>query len=199
MTGTLEKSQGIIVAGVGGQGAITLAQLILVAAWRCGYCCMQSEVHGMSQRGGAVNAHVVFDDEPVTSPTVMEGDTDILIGMEPLETLRYVHMVKKKGIVISSLVPIKNIVAYPNEEEVLEALRQVPNIALVDTRDNAKRPSDRQAGNMTLLGLASHYMPIDAAVWSDIFKERFTPKGEKVVQTNIEAFEFGRNSRINPA
>lgn len=193
MAETLKQAQGIIVAGVGGQGAITLAQLILGAAWRSGYHVIQSEVHGMSQRGGAVNAHVVFDSEPVTSPTIMEGGADVLIGMEPLETLRYVHMIKKEGAVISSLAPIKNMATYPDETSVIDALKQVPDVKMVDTVANAKELGNKHAGNMTLLGMASNYMPIDVELWKRIFTERFQAKGEKIINMNIEAFQFGRN------
>ncbi len=192
MTKTLDKAQGIIVAGVGGQGAITLAQLILGAAWRSGYSCLQSEVHGMSQRGGAVNAHIVFDTQIVTSPIIMEGAADVLVGMEPLETLRYVNMVGKGGAIISSISPIKNMAAYPEEETVMNGLKEVPNVMLVDTAANAKTLGNKHAGNMTLLGLASNYIPIENDIWELILTERFQAKGEKVIQKNIEAFAFGR-------
>lgn len=192
MVQVLDKAQGIIVAGVGGQGAITLAQLILGAVWRSDYHCLQSEVHGMSQRGGAVNAHIVFDSKEVTSPTIMEGTADVLIGMEPLETLRYLHMVKDGGHIVSSLTPIVNMASYPEESTVLDAVKQVEGIHLVDTEANAKTLGNKHAGNMTLLGLASNFIPLDKDIWNSILEERFKAKGEKVIGRNKEAFAFGR-------
>lgn len=193
----LEKTQSIIVAGVGGQGAITLARLILSAAWRCGFFCLQSEVHGMSQRGGAVNAQVLFDSEPVSSPTAMEGSTDVLIGMEPLETLRYLHMVKWDGVVVCALAPVRNMADYPQEERVLAALERVPGLLQVDTEAHAKRLGSKHAGSMALLGAASDHLPIEADAWQSVIEESFRTKGEKVVRTNVEAFESGRNRSHN--
>jgi len=193
MTKVLDKAQGIIVAGVGGQGAITLAQLILGAAWKSNYHCLQSEVHGMSQRGGAVNAHIVFDSGPVTSPTIMEGSADVLIGMEPLETLRYIHMVKKDGHIISSTSPLVNMSTYPDESKVQAAIEEIEGIHLVDTDETSKQLKNRHAGNVILLGMASTFLPMEHDLWNSIFEERFQTKGEKVVQKNIEAFAFGRN------
>ena len=193
MTPILDKAQGIIVAGVGGQGAITLAQLILGAAWKSDYFCLQSEVHGMSQRGGAVNAHIVFDSAPVTSPTIMEGAADVLIGMEPLETLRYIHMVKKDGNVISSTSPLINMSTYPEESQVLSAIKEIDGIHLVDTNESTKTLKNRHAGNVILLGMASKFLPMEQDLWHTIFEERFKAKGEKVIQKNIEAFTHGRN------
>jgi len=193
MAKQLDKAIGVIVAGVGGQGAITLAQLILGAAWRSDYQCLQSEVHGMSQRGGAVNAHIVFDSETVTSPLITEGCADLLIGMEPLETLRYVHLVKADGVIISAIKPIINMDFYPEIDEVLEALKTVAGIHLVDTVANARKLGNKHAGNMTLLGLATNYLPIEVDTWSKILTESFQSKGDKVINKNIEALTFGRN------
>ena len=193
MAKQLDKAIGVIVAGVGGQGAITLAQLILGAAWRSDYQCLQSEVHGMSQRGGAVNAHIVFDSETVTSPLITEGCADLLIGMEPLETLRYVHLVKADGVIISAIKPIINMDFYPEIDEVLEALKTVAGIHLVDTVANARKLGNKHAGNMTLLGLATNYLPIEVDIWSKILTESFQSKGDKVINKNIEALNFGRN------
>lgn len=193
MTPVLEKAQGIIVAGVGGQGAITLAQLILGAAWKSDYYCLQSEVHGMSQRGGAVNAHIVFDSAPVTSPTIMEGAADVLIGMEPLETLRYIHMVKQDGNVISSTSPLVNMPTYPDESQVISAINEIDDIHLVDTDECAKTLKNRHAGNVVLLGMASKFLPMEQELWHSIFEERFKTKGEKIIHKNVEAFTYGRN------
>ncbi len=189
----LDKAYGVIVAGVGGQGAITVAQLLLGAVWRSGYYCLQSEVHGMSQRGGAVNAHVVFDSEPVTSPIIEEGTADVLVGIEPLETLRYVGMMKEGAVIVSSKSPIKNMASYPEESQVFSELEKVPNMELVDTEGYAKELKNRHAGNVILLGMASKNLPIELDTWKSVIAERFQAKGEEVINKNIEAFEFGRN------
>ena len=188
-----EKAHGIVIAGVGGQGALTLAQLVLGAAWRSGYYVLQSEIHGMSQRGGAVNAHIIFDKKPVTSPILTEGSAELLIGLEPLETLRYLSLLTKDAKVVSSKTPIINMGGYPEEEDIFKALEKVSNIDLIDTVASAKELNYRHAGNMALLGVASKSIPIEMDIWEKIIAERFQTKGEKVIEQNIKSFKYGRN------
>ena len=192
MKNRLNRPFGVIVAGVGGQGAITLAQLVLGAAWKSGFFVHQSEVHGMSQRGGSVNAHILFDKKEVSSPVVMEGAGNLLIGMEPLETLRYLSLLRKDAEVVSSVIPIKNMAEYPDVDKILSELKSVPGVTLVDTDKYSKELSNKKAGNIILLGIASKHMPISKKMWHEVIKERFEGKGEKIIDKNIEAFEFGR-------
>ena len=188
----IKRPYGVIVAGVGGQGAITLAQLILGAAWKSGYYVHQAEVHGMSQRGGSVNAHILFDTKEVSSPVVMQGSGDLLIGMEPLETLRYLYLLSKYASVISSAVPIKNMAEYPDIEKVLVELQATSGITLVETDKHSKTLNNPKAGNMILLGIASKHLPVRNDIWEIVINERFKQKGMDVVHKNLEAFEFGR-------
>ena len=182
---------GVVVAGVGGQGAITIAQLILGAAWKAGYYVIQSEVHGMSQRGGSVSAQIIFDKKEVSSPVVMEGSGDVLIGIEPLETLRYVGLMNKNAFIVSSTSTVKNMSQYPNEKELLSQFDQIDNSTLVDTEKYSKELKNRHAGNIILLGIASKHLPISKETWHEVMRERFAAKGETVIQKNIDAFEFG--------
>jgi indolepyruvate ferredoxin oxidoreductase, beta subunit len=188
----IKRPYGVIVAGVGGQGTITMAQLILGAAWKSGYFVHQAEVHGMSQRGGSVNAHVLFDTKEVSSPVVMEGSGDLLIGLEPLETLRYLYLLGKNACLISSVVPIKNMTEYPDIDKVLSEFKTVSNVTLVEIDKHSKTLNNRKAGNMILLGIASKHLPVRNDIWEMVIFERFEQKGKDVVHKNIEAFEFGR-------
>ncbi|HLE11714.1 MAG: hypothetical protein A2504_15550 [Bdellovibrionales bacterium RIFOXYD12_FULL_39_22] len=187
-----DKLYGIIVAGVGGQGAITLAQLFLGAAWRSRLHTMQSEVHGMSQRGGSVNAQISISKAEVTAPLLLSGAVDLLISMEPLEALRYVPFLSKNATIITSTEPTINMDNYPDINLILGALREIPGTILVDTAEHAKKLANKNAGNMVLLGVASNYTPIDKTIWHTIIEERFASKGEKVVVKNIEAFDIGK-------
>ena len=184
----------IVVAGVGGQGAVTIAQLVLGAAWKAGYKVIQSEVHGMSQRGGSVSAQILFDKKDVSSPVVMEGTGDVLIGIEPLETLRYVNLMKKDAHIISSTVPIKNMSTYPDDKDVISQLEKINNTTLLDTEKYSKELNNKHAGNIILLGITSKHLPISVEIWHKVMHEKFAAKGEAVIQKNIEAFEFGRKS-----
>jgi indolepyruvate ferredoxin oxidoreductase beta subunit len=188
----MNKAQGIIVAGVGGQGALTIAQLILGAAWKSKFHVMQSEIHGMSQRGGAVNAHILFDTEPVTSPIVMDGDAELFVGMEPLEALRYLPLMNKDAVMIVSTIPVKNMEDYPDLEKILAELRSISGVKLIDTDKYSKELNYRNAGNMILLGALSMHLPFADDIWKQTIRERFLDKGEKVIEQNIIAFDFGK-------
>lgn len=186
------KAQGIIIAGVGGQGALTVAQLLLGVAWKSKYHVLQSEVHGMSQRGGAVNAQVLFDTEQVTSPIVMDGTADYMVAMEPLEALRYLPLMSKNAVMVVAINPIKNMANYPEVSTVIQELETVPGVLLVDMEKYAKELNYRNAGNMVLLGALSKSLPFTYEIWKEILAERFKDKGEKVIEQNLQAFDVGR-------
>jgi len=183
------------VAGVGGQGAITIAQLVLGAAWKSGAHVLQSEIHGMSQRGGEVSAHIVFGEGEVTSPTIEEGTANVLLGLEPLECLRYVHFLKSGARVISSTTPIVNMDNYPQEKEVTSALGELDAVTLVDSSALSKELGFVQGGNMALLGMASTHLPIKKQFFEEAISERFQAKGKKIIEKNIKAFNHGRNQQ----
>lgn len=183
----------IVVAGVGGQGAITMAQLILGAAWMQGLHVLQSEIHGMSQREGEVSAHILISESEVTSPTIEPGGADLLLGMEPLESLRHIHFLKPEGQAVTSITPVINMDHYPDPEKVLAILKKIPNCHLLDTDSISKELKFKQAGNIVLLGEASKLMPIKEDIWITAISERFKIKGEKVVEKNLEAFKLGRS------
>lgn len=189
----INKPSGVIVAGVGGQGAITVSQLILGAAWKSGYYTLQSEVHGMSQRGGSVNAQILFDKKEVTSPVIMEGRGDLLIGLEPLETLRYLNLLDEGAFVISSVSPIKNMMTYPEIGKIIAELKKIPGVLLIDTEKLSVELDNKNAGNMILLGVASKHLPFEDNTWYEVINERFEGKSEVLIKKNIEAFEYGKN------
>lgn len=184
---------GLVVAGVGGQGAITIAQLILGAAWMSDMHVLQSEVHGMSQRGGEVSAHILFSKEEVTSPTIEAGTGDLLLGLEPLETLRHLIYLKKDAPVISSSSPIVNMDTYPRIDEITKLLESVDGVKLFDSEALSKELHFSQGGNIVLLGATSNYLPIEDAIWGKVISERFQSKGDEIIEKNMNAFNMGKN------
>ena len=186
------RIHGIVLSGVGGQGVLSLAQIVLEALRRSGLHALQSEIHGMSQRGGSVHAQVCFSDLPLTSPIIDEGCADLLIALEPLEALRYVAMLRRNGQLVVSEEPQADMAGYPPLEDVYAALKGVHGCHLVDTEDLARRLSHRQAGGMALLGLASRFLPVSDEVWQEIITQRFESKGARIVEKNLEAFHVGR-------
>jgi len=186
------RIHGIVLSGVGGQGVLSLAQIVLEALRRSGLHALQSEIHGMSQRGGSVHAQVCFSDLPLTSPIIDEGCADLLIALEPLEALRYVAMLRRNGHLVVSEEPQADMAGYPPLEDVYAALKGVHGCHLVDTEDLARRLGHRQAGGMALLGLASTFLPVSDAIWHAVITQRFESKGARITEKNLEAFHVGR-------
>ena len=183
---------GLVVAGVGGQGTITIAQLVLGAAWMSDLHVLQSEVHGMSQRGGEVSAHILFSKEEVTSPTIEAGTGDLLLGLEPLETLRHLLYLKKDAPVISSSSPIVNMDTYPQIDKITELLAKVDGVKLFDSVAISEELGFLQGGNIVLLGATSNYLPIEDAIWEKAISERFQSKGDEIIEKNMNAFNIGK-------
>ena len=186
------RIHGIVLSGVGGQGVLSLAQILLEALRRSGLHALQSEIHGMSQRGGSVHAQVCYSEIPLTSPILDEGGADLLLALEPLEALRYVAMLRMNGHLVVSEEPQMDMAGYPPLDDVYAALKAVRGAHLVDTEDLARRLNHRQAGGMALLGLASRFLPVGDAVWREVITQRFEAKGARVTEKNLEAFEAGR-------
>jgi indolepyruvate ferredoxin oxidoreductase beta subunit len=186
------RVHGIVLCGVGGQGVLSLAQIVLEALRRSGFHALQSEIHGMSQRGGSVHAQVCFAEVPLSSPIIDEGCADLLIALEPLEALRYVAMLKMNGHLVVSEEPQSDMDAYPPLDDVFAALKAVRGCHLVDTEDLARRLSHKQAGGMALLGMASKFLPVADSVWHEVITQRFAVKGARVAEKNLEAFNAGR-------
>jgi indolepyruvate ferredoxin oxidoreductase beta subunit len=187
-----DKTFGLVVAGVGGQGAITIAQLVLGAAWMSGLHVLQSEVHGMSQRGGEVSAHIMISKNKVTSPTIEKGTGDLMIGLEPLEALRHMVYLRKGAHIITSNSAIKNMETYPDIEKVKKLLSEIDGVQMIDSDALSKEMRFPQGGTIALLGAASEYLPINNDIWEKVLAERFKNKGEKVIEKNLKAFITGK-------
>ena len=182
----------IILAGVGGQGILSIATVIGDAALNEGLYLKQAEVHGMSQRGGDVQSNLRISSEPIYSDLIPKGGADIIISLEPMEALRYLRYLKEDGWIVSSSKPFVNIPNYPDIEEVLAHVKAVEHHVLVDVEELAKQASAPvQAANMVLLGAAIPMLGIDHDKMIEGVKRIFARKGEAVVVTNIAAIEIG--------
>ena len=186
----------IILAGVGGQGILTIATIIGNAATVAGLHLKQAEVHGMSQRGGDVQSNLRLSTEPIYSDLIRQGAADLIISMEPMEALRYLPYLNKEGWIVSSSHPFKNIPNYPDEAALANELAALPHVATLPIEEVAKKHSLPKSANMVLLGMAARYMEI---LTPDQLRESiarvFAPKGDKVVADNIKAFDLGLSAR----
>ena len=182
----------IILAGVGGQGILSIATVIGEAALKDGLYLKQAEVHGMSQRGGDVQSNLRLSSEPIYSDLIPKGGADIIISLEPMEALRYLPYLKPDGWIVSSCKPFVNIPNYPDIEQVLEHIKAVKNHVLLDVEVLAKEAgAPLQAANMVLLGAAIPMLGIDHDKIVAGVERIFARKGEAVVAANIAAIEAG--------
>jgi indolepyruvate ferredoxin oxidoreductase beta subunit len=183
----------IVLCGVGGQGGISVSVVIARAAMAEGLRVKQSEIHGMSQRGGEVLAHLRLSDSEPASPTIAMGGADLIVSFEPLEGLRYLPWLNAaSGVLLSATAPIRNIAAYPPIEQVLAELRLLPRAILLDAERLAREAGNARSVNMVLVGAAAGYLPVKPDSLIMAIKERFDRKGEAIVAANLKAFEYGR-------
>ena len=186
----------IILAGVGGQGILTIAAVVARTAVRRGLNLKQSEVHGMAQRGGAVLAHLRISDEPIYSDLVPRGKADFVVAVEPLEALRQAPSLAAHGKLLVNRTPLTNIDNYPELEDIYAEIERIPGHCLIDADALAKKAGSGRAMNMVMLGTLSHWLDdgIPADAFLQTIDEVFRSKGEKIVAVNKEAFESGRRA-----
>ena len=184
----------IILAGVGGQGVLSVSAVIASSAMQEGLHVKQSEVHGMSQRGGAVLAHLRISDQPIASDLIPRGTAAIVLSMEPLESLRYLEYLAPTGTVITASTPVDNIVDYPPVDQVLAQVRQIASAFIVDAGQLARQAGSARAMNMVIVGAASHWLPVKMETLEAFARSVFAAKGGKVVETNIKALRAGRDA-----
>ena len=188
----------VILAGVGGQGVLSVASLIAAGALRGGYHVKQSEVHGMAQRGGSVLAHLRMASRPVHSDIVPLGAADLILGMEPVEALRHLPYLAPEGTLVVSTEPVRNMPVYPDLDHLVASIRQVPRSFLVDTGDLARKAGSPRCANVVMVGAASALLPIFPGRLEDTIREVFAAKGTEVVALNLRAFRLGRDAVAAP-
>ena len=181
----------IILAGVGGQGILSIAAVIGEAALADGLFMKQSEVHGMSQRGGDVQSHLRISDQPIASDLIPLGAADIIISLEPMEALRYLPYLKKDGWIVTGSKPFLNIPNYPELEQIIESYKILTNKVILDVEQIAKDLGTPRSSNVVLLGAASSHLPIDFFKLENGIRRIFGRKGEAVVEANLKALAAG--------
>lgn len=182
----------IILAGVGGQGILSIATIIGYAAIESNLALKQSEVHGMSQRGGDVQSHLRISDQAIYSDLVALGKATLVLSVEPLECLRYLPYLSATGWLITNTVPFINITNYPPQEALMEEITAYPRHIALDADKIAKQVGSARSANMVMLGAASPYIDLPFAKLEEGIRTIFERKGEKIVNANLEALRAGR-------
>lgn len=181
----------IILAGVGGQGILSIATILGAAALSDNLYLKQAEVHGMSQRGGDVMSCLRLSSSPIASDLIPQGKADLVVSLEPMEALRYIQWLSPQGWIVTNTVPMVNITSYPPMEDITGALDATGRVVYFDMDEVAKEVASARASNMVLLGAAAPMIDIPVDKIENAIREVFGAKGERIVENNLMAFRAG--------
>jgi indolepyruvate ferredoxin oxidoreductase beta subunit len=184
----------IILAGVGGQGILSIATIIGYAALKQNMFLKQAEVHGMSQRGGDVQSHLRISDHEIFSDLVPAGQADMIISVEPMESLRYVPFLSGDGYLLTNSNPVVNIPNYPPIESVVAEIEKQPRHILMDADQIAKDAGNPKGMNMVILGAASELLGLPYESFEEGIRTVFGRKGDEIVNLNLAAMQKGREA-----
>ncbi len=189
----MSETKNILFSGVGGQGILLASEVTADALIEAGYDVKKSEVHGMAQRGGAVEAHLRYG-ERVYSPLIEPGSAHVQVSFELLEALRYLPYLNKESKVIvntQKIYPLSvatGIMSYP--EGILDKLKDLGvSVYPVDAFQLAKELGEVRVVNMILVGMLSRFLPVKQEIFFDIIRNRVKRQFQEV---NIEAFKRGQ-------
>ncbi|MGV8095130.1 MAG: indolepyruvate oxidoreductase subunit beta [Mangrovibacterium sp.] len=182
----------IILAGVGGQGILSIATALGGAVLLENLYLKQAETHGMSQRGGAVVSHLRISDKPIASDLIPLGGADLVLSVEPMESLRYLPFLKENGYLVTNTNPFVNIPDYPDIAMVMEEISRLPHYVAIDADQIAKEVGNTRTSNMVMLGAASPFIHIEFSKIEAGIRSTFERKGEAVVSVNLKALHAGR-------
>lgn len=191
-----DRTYNIVIAGVGGQGTILTSKILAHLAMAANMDVKQSEVHGMSQRGGTVVSMVRFG-KKIHSPLVMQGDADLVLAFELLEGARHLDYLREDGLAVINLETIHpstvgaGLATYPeNPEEAVKALR--PESLFINASELALQAGNSRSANVVLLGALSRRLPFSLEEWENAIRALVPPK---TLEVNLKAFNLGRESQ----
>ena len=181
-----------ILVGVGGQGAILTAKVLVNGLMKAGYDVKMSEVHGMSQRGGSVSTQVHWG-EKVNSPLIGPGAADILVAFEKMEAVRYANFLKPDGVAVindyaqPSATIAAGLAEYP--EGCLEAMEENFRCFTLDAAKIAEELGNPRCMNIVLFGAMTHALGMEDVDWEAVIRETVP---EKFLELNLAAYRAGR-------
>ena len=184
----------ILFAGVGGQGVLSMAAIIGRAALAEGLVAKQSEVHGMAQRGGAVQAHLRLSDGPIESDLIPLGTADLILSVEPVESVRYVSYLSPSGALVTAANPFVNIPNYPPVDDILARVRSLPHAIVVDAERIVTEAVDVQTIITVMAGAVAALLPLCPEAIETAVRATFIRKGEAVLDANLRALRGGRDA-----
>lgn len=185
------ENKSALIVGVGGQGAILTAKVLVTGLMKTGYDVKMSEVHGMSQRGGSVSTQVHWG-EKVYSPVIGEGAADLILAFEKMEAVRYAPYLKKGGVAVINdyELPSSTIAAgfeaYP--EGCLEAMQQHFTVYSLNAEKIAKDLGNIKCANIVLFGGMVRALGMTDIPWEEVIRE-VVP--QKFLELNLAAYQAG--------
>jgi len=189
----------ILVSGIGGQGVMTAAEILAEAAINQGFDVKKTEVAGMAQRGGVVTSHIRFG-EKVLSPSIAEGQADIMLSFEVAEALRWEHWLKDDGVILVNNnrmePPVVNLGLFDYPDEPIQQLQKsAKKIIYFDATAIARELGNLKLVNTIMLGAVADFLPFPADVVRNNIIERFKQRKPKLVEINERAFSLGRAAK----
>ena len=182
----------IRIAGVGGQGILSIAAILGEAALSDNLFLKQAETHGMSQRGGAVYSHLRISDKEIASDLIPSGSAELILSVEPMESLRYLPYLSSTGYLVTNTTPFENIVNYPNIDDIIAEVKKLPRSIAIDADKIAEEIGNKRISNVVILGAATPFIKINTEKIEAGIKRIFSKKGNKIVEMNLKAFRAGR-------
>lgn len=183
----------MVLAGVGGQGILSIAAALGSAALTNNLYLKQAETHGMSQRGGDVQSYLRISDQPIYSDLIANGTADIILSVEPMEALRYMPYLREGGYIVTNSSPFINIPDYPDKDALMARIKVLPHHVLLDADEiAAQEAGNKRASNFVMLGAASPFIEIPFDYIEKGTEDLFRSKGADVVEMNLKAIRAGR-------
>ncbi|MDV0447361.1 hypothetical protein MsAg5_12470 [Methanosarcinaceae archaeon Ag5] len=191
--GKTDVKYDVVICGVGGQGAILASDILGRAAVMEGMAVQAAETHGMAQRGGSVENHVRIGS--AYGSLIPQKSADLMIALEPIEAVRYAHLMKKGGVILMNTETVLPFTvttgkaAYPAVSELAEKLSAHFKVIPFNATDVAKAAGNRQAANVVMIGAASNFIPIQEKTFKDCIQALVPPK---FLDVNLKAFDLGK-------
>ena len=183
----------LLITGVGGQGAILASDIIGKFAIAAGLPIRAAETHGMAQRGGSVVNHIRIGED--LGSMIPKKGADLMLALEPMETVRYVEFLKDGGVIIVNTQPVipvtvtSGLAKYPDVSEILDVLSEKYIVKAFNADELAFEAGSRLAMNVAMVGAVSGYLPIPKETLIESVKA-LVP--QKTIEVNVRAFEMGR-------
>jgi indolepyruvate ferredoxin oxidoreductase beta subunit len=181
----------LVIAGIQGQGVRTAAAVLEAAARRAGLHAAAIVATGHLQREDAVAVHLRIGTHPVPDSPIGLGQADLILALEPLESMRHIQLLSAAGTVLTTSEPAAGLASYPPLDELLLSILRLPSGYLLDARRLATAAGDARLVNAVLLGAATAFLPLERTQLREALAEFARGLGATALTDNLAAFDAG--------